>query len=212
MDIDADEPRADQSQDGEAQRRSIGARRNPETAEAVLAAAEAIIIEEGPSKLSFEAVARRARAGKPTIYRWWPNKVSLLLDVYHRQKPATIHMDTGSVEGDVRQFFDHLLGHWAKTCAAQVFRYIIAEAQHDETAAEALRAYAAERRVQSGRIFERGIERGELRGDVDVGLASDMLSSMAWQRLLLGRLDPGAAEIAQMARQMVRGLAAPGAD
>ena len=57
--------------------------------------------EEGIAGFSIEAVAKRARAGKPTIYKWWPGKTALLLDVYHRRKPAQVHMDTGTVEGDV---------------------------------------------------------------------------------------------------------------
>ena len=64
-------------------RRSIGARRNPESAEAILEAAEAVLLESGYAGFSIEAVARKARAGKPTIYRWWPSKAALLLDVYH---------------------------------------------------------------------------------------------------------------------------------
>src|SRR5690554_2407569 len=61
---------------------SIGARRSPETETAILDAAEALLREGGLAGFSIEGVARRARAGKPTIYRWWPNKTRLLLDVY----------------------------------------------------------------------------------------------------------------------------------
>jgi len=188
-------------------RRSIGARRNPQTEQAVLAAAEAILLEEGPARFSIEAVARRARAGKPTIYRWWPSKAALMLDVYHRQKPVDMHADTGSVEGDVRHFLGQLLGHWAQG-PGQVFRCIVAEAQQDEAAAEALRDYAQARRRQTGEIFRRGIARGELAADVDVELAAETLAALAWQRLLLGRLTPEPSELERMARQMVRGLGA----
>ena len=48
-------------------RTSIGARRNPATEEAILQAAEAILQEGDLAGFSIEAVARRARAGKPTI-------------------------------------------------------------------------------------------------------------------------------------------------
>ncbi|MET0170455.1 MAG: helix-turn-helix domain-containing protein, partial [Aliihoeflea sp.] len=67
-------------------RRSIGARRNPQSQEAILDAAEALLGDAGTAGFSIEAVARRARAGKPTIYRWWPNRTLLLLDVYKRFK------------------------------------------------------------------------------------------------------------------------------
>lgn len=189
-------------------RRSIGARRNPETEQAILAAAEAIMAEEGIAGFSIEAVAKRARAGKPTIYKWWPGKTALLLDVYHRQKPASVHMDTGTVEGDVLAFLTGVFAHWGDTGAGQVFRFVIAEAQRDAAAAQSLADYAAERRVQSGAIFQRGIARGELAHDVDVGLCADMLAGFIWQRLLTGRIERDPRQLRQVARQMVRGLLA----
>lgn len=196
--------------ESEERRRSIGARRNPDTQEAILEAAEAIVAEEGIAGFSIEAVAKRARAGKPTIYKWWPGKTALLLDVYHRHKPANVHQDTGSVEGDVIAFFTAIFAHWGDTGAGQVFRFVVAEAQRDDAAAASLRAYAAERRKQSGQIFERGVARGELAADIDTGLAADMLAGFAWHRLLTGRLISDPVEMRQAARQLVRGLLAPG--
>ena len=199
------QPVADESED---RRRSIGARRNPEAERAILEAAEAIMAEEGIAGFSIEAVAKRARAGKPTIYRWWPDKAALLLDVYHRHKPASVHMDTGSVEGDVLAFLTGVFAHWGDTGAGAVFRFVIAEAQRDETAAASLADYAAERRIQSGEIFASGIARGELAADIDIGLAADMLAGFIWQRLLTGRIERDPAQLAQVARQMVQGLLA----
>ena len=89
-------------------RRSIGAKRNPASAEAILEAAKTVLLEAGHAGFSIEAVARRARAGKPTIYRWWPSKAALLLDVYQRQKRFT-YPDTGSLEDDISVFLDRLL-------------------------------------------------------------------------------------------------------
>src|SRR6218665_1442220 len=192
-------------------RRSIGARRNPETEQAILAAAEAIVAEQGISGFSIEAVAKRARAGKPTIYKWWPGKTALLLDIYHRQKPASVHMNTGTVEGDVFAFLTGVFAHWGDTGAGQIFRFVIAEAQRDEAAAESLRAYAAERRIQSGEIFARGGARGELAADTDVGLCADLLAGFIWQRLLTGRIERDPQQLRLVARQMVRGLLAQGA-
>lgn len=196
--------------DSDKGRRSIGARRNPNSEDAILAAAEAILLEDGPGRFSIEAVARRARAGKPTIYRWWPSKSALLLAVYARQKPVAIISDTGSVEGDVRQFLTYLLAHWANSPGGQVFRYVIAEAQQDAAAASALRDYSVERRRHTAAIFRRGIDRGELRADIDVDIAAEMLGAIAWHRLLLQRLDPSGAEIAAMTRQFITGLAVSG--
>lgn len=193
--------------DFDERRRSIGARRNPEAQEAILDAAEAILLEDGAAAFSIEAVARRARAGKPTIYRWWPTRGTLLLDIYHRQKPAVIHADTGTIEEDVTLFIERLLDYW-RGGAGQVFRVVVAEAQRDEACAEALRAYAAGRRRQTAAMFERAIARGEISPDTDALLAAEMLAALAWHRLLTDRLAIDREEAERIARQVVRGLKA----
>jgi AcrR family transcriptional regulator len=189
-------------------RRSIGARRNPETRNAILQAAEALIAEQGIAGFSIEAVAKRARAGKPTVYKWWPNKTDLLLEVYHAQKPTQVHGDTGDIESDVLQFLTGIFAHWGDTGAGQVFRFVVAEAQRDEAAVQALKTYAAERRVQTGEMFGRAVARGQLRADVDIGLCADTLAGFIWQRLLTGRIERDPAQLAQFVRQFVSGLRA----
>ena len=170
-------------------RKSIGAKRNPESADAIRQAAAEILAEKGPAGFSIEAVARRARAGKPTVYRWWPSKAALLLDVYHRQKQGMPEPDTGVLAEDLTIFLDALFRHWRDTPTGAVFRSVVAEAQSNEAAADALRAYLEGRLDHSARMVRRARDRGEVGAHVDPLLAIDMLVSFAWCRLLTGRLD-----------------------
>ncbi|BCG85755.1 TetR family transcriptional regulator [Mesorhizobium sp. 113-3-9] len=190
-------------------RRSIGARRNPDSAEAILEAAEAVLVEAGYAGFSIEAVARRARAGKPTIYRWWPSKAALLLEVYQRQKRVDVP-DTGSLEEDLVGFLVNLFAHWRETSSGNVFRSLIAEAQSDETAAAALAGYAGGRRTHTGLIIERAKARGEITSDIEPGAVADLVASYAWRHLLTNRLDEPEAAIRKMVRYLLQGIAAPG--
>ena len=186
-------------------RSSIGARRNPATEAAILEAAEALLREGGLAGFSIEAVARRARAGKPTIYRWWPNKTRLLLDVYQRLKLKMETVNTGAIEEDCVQFLLGLFRYW-RAGPGQVFRSVFAEAQSDEAAAEALRDYAADRRAFTAKMFERAIARGELRADAEAEIAAEVIAAFAWARLLTGRLEADEAEIRAVVRQMLGGM------
>src|SRR5690606_2457230 len=94
-------------------RRSIGAARNPESHAAILEAAEAILAEQGCAGFATEAGARRAKAGKPTSYRWWPSKAHLLLEVYTRLKENMLEPETGVLEDDLRIFLTNLLAFGA---------------------------------------------------------------------------------------------------
>ncbi|MDP3340701.1 TetR/AcrR family transcriptional regulator [Frigidibacter sp.] len=168
-------------------RRSIGAQRNPASAEAILSAAEALLSEEGYGGFSIEKVARRARAGKPTIYKWWPSKAALLLDVYQRQKSIEMP-DTGRLEDDIIQFIDAILTHWRETPAGTIFRSVVAEAQSDETAGAALSDFATEREADTGFLIWRGLERREVRDDIRPAEAARWIVAYLWYRLLTGQL------------------------
>jgi AcrR family transcriptional regulator len=191
-------------------RASIGARRNPATQQAILDAAEALLREAGLAGFSIEGVARRARAGKPTIYRWWPSKTRLLLDVYQRLKTSLPSTNTGAIETDCMAFLEGLFAHWSGGSGA-IFRSIVAEAQTDDAAAEALRTYAAERRQQTAEIFARAKARGELSADADPLIAAEFMAAFAWQRLLTGRLEISRDELQAMVRQLLRGVLNPSA-
>ena len=191
-------------------RKSIGVRRSPKRADALLEAAEAVLIENGYSSFSIEAVARRARAGKPTIYRWWPSKTALLLEVYGRQKRDITYPDTGNIEEGLFIFAKNLFSQWRDTPSGKIFRSLIAEAQKDPAAVEALAKYAHGPRAHISKLVELAKARGEVAADVDPNQIADMVSSYAWVHLLTGRLDEDEAILRQAIRHIVQGIAVRG--
>ena len=97
----------------------------------------------------------------------------------------------------------------AKSVRPPVFRSVLAEAQSNADAAEALAAYAAERRRGStGAIFRRAQARGEARADFDPEVAAEMLAGYAWSRVLTGRLEDDDASLRQVVRILVEGVRA----
>ena len=188
-------------------RRSIGARRNPASQEAILDAAEAVLREGGIAGFSIEAVARRARAGKPTIYRWWPNRTALMLDVYTRFKNARPVPDTGTLRGDLVAFLDNqLLGFWKDSLCGTVYRAVIAEAQTDEGAAKSLQAYQADRKQRAAILVERAKERGEIPADTDTAMIIDLVVAYAWHQLLVGHLEEALGKVDAVIATILAGL------
>jgi AcrR family transcriptional regulator len=189
----------------ETARRSIGATRNPESERAILEAARELLAEKGLSGFSIEAVARRARAGKPTIYRWWPDKTRLLLAVYTGIKRDLVDPDTGSLEGDIAGFLRNIIGFWRDTEAGRIFRSVLAESQNDASAHAALVAYHLERRRQTARLFARpypGATPLEL--DAAEHLA-ELVVAFALAQLMLGSLELSESDIDRIAAQFARG-------
>jgi len=190
-------------------RTSIGPRRSLQTENAILDAAEALLEENGQAGFSIEAVARRAGAGKPTIYRWWKNKTALLLDVYARRKLEMPEASTGTLEGDLVATIRGVFRFWQDTPAGAVFRSVIAEAQGDPNALEPLLTYSQERRAHMAGLVERARARGEVRADADPAAFADLFSGYLWVRLLTNRFADDPEEIARAVHTMVRGIAAP---
>ncbi|RCW23391.1 TetR family transcriptional regulator [Ciceribacter lividus] len=193
-------------QDLTKRRTSIGAQRNPASQEAILQAAAEILAEHGPKSFSIEAVAKRAKAGKPTIYRWWPNKAALLLDTYHRQKNPHLHADSGDLQRDLTWFLTELLAFWRRGGSGAIFRSVIAEAQTDQAACEALGAYLAERRKHLGAQIRATQARENIGAEVNPELVAEMLSGFAWIRLLTNRLEIDEEEAGKVVKTILDGI------
>ena len=136
-----------------------------------------------------DAVAERASVSKATIYRWWPTKETLALDVlYHEWAPAHPRpRETGSLRADLLS----LLRPWVRLIGERPYGRVIAalitEAQTDPAFAEQYRERFVEpRRAQARPILTHAIERGELRATTDVEFALDLLYGPLYHRLLQG--------------------------
>jgi hypothetical protein len=71
-----------------------------------------------------------------------------------------------------------------------VFAEFVAAAQHDPEFAENLRSrFLLERRAGVRLIWERGVQRGECRVDVDPEIALDFMYSLVVYRLLTGHAE-----------------------
>ena len=190
----------------EPKRKSIGATRNPASAEAILTAAAEVLIEKGYRGFTIDEVARRAKAGKPTIYKWWPNKAVLLLDVYLRQK-SIIFQNTGKFEDDLVAFINAILTNWRETPSGQIFRSIIAEAQSDETSRAAVTKFATDRQAETSFLILQGLKRGEVRASVDpIGVAR-WIGAYLWYQLLTDRLSLTTDELRNDVEILLAGLA-----
>ncbi|WP_256379648.1 TetR/AcrR family transcriptional regulator [Ancylobacter sp. FA202] len=186
-------------------RSSAGPRRSKAAAEAILEAAEAVLAEAGYAGFTIEQVARRAGAGKPTIYRWWNGKPALLIEIYARQPLDLSGTNTGSLEGDLVAALGRLLAFWRDTPAGEAFTALLVEAQHDPAALEMLRAFVAERSFPLADMFNRAAGRGELAADFALAAGLDLVSGYVWARLLTRRLDDDADSLASAARLIARG-------
>ena len=57
-----------------------GRPRSTKSKNAILKATNSLLLHKSVQELSIEAIAKKAKVGKTTIYRWWPNKTAVVMD------------------------------------------------------------------------------------------------------------------------------------
>src|ERR671921_499861 len=200
-----------QSAKDDRQTRPPGRPRSERARRAILQAANELLEKEGFAAVTVEAIAERAGVSKATIYRWWPNRAAVVMDGFLSIVSSEVPFPhTGHAREDIRIHMRRLAeafgGKMGRTVAA-----LIAEGQADPELAEALRSrWLSVRRAEVRDILGLGIERGELRDDIDLEVAVDVLYGPIYYRMLVGhaRLDEAFADI--LADHIFAGLAARG--
>ncbi|QPO21757.1 TetR/AcrR family transcriptional regulator [Pseudomonas sp. Y39-6] len=172
-------------------RSSIGAVRSPQSTEAILEAAAAILEEQGYRAFTMDALVERAGSSKPTIYRWWRSKGALLRDVYERTALTFVTSpDTGNLEQDLIEHLRSLWSWWRSSSAGETLRSVFIEIQLDSKAIAEFREEFLPRRERTLRkIFARAVSAGEIVDGPAVEVAVSMLTGMSWLHLVTANLD-----------------------
>jgi AcrR family transcriptional regulator len=171
----------------EGPRARAGRPRDPRLDEAVIAAALELLAEDGYAQLTVERIAARAGVGKASLYRRWPDMVSIVLEAVSRNPERPTAPDTGSLRGDALVYLRTLVRY--RTLHADAIAAISSEALCDERFGEAFRAGMAEPIMAGMRvILERAVARGELPPGTDIALLSAVPPALLQaQRLVAGR-------------------------
>ena len=80
-----------------------GRPRDPQTRQAILDAALALVADVGYDRTTVDAIATKAGVSKPTLYRRWPHgKPELVADAIRERHAETSRIpDTGTLRGDL---------------------------------------------------------------------------------------------------------------
>jgi AcrR family transcriptional regulator len=183
-----------------------GRPRSKEADCAIVAAALSLLAKDGYQNLTMEAIAERAGVGRPTLYRRWPSKASLVLDAYlcATYRSATVP-DTGSAERDLRLFMRRLFRSLNGTDDGRTLANFVADAQSDPELLNLFRErLVLPRRGLAKAILDRGIRRGELRKGIDTEIFFDLLYGPMWYRLLIAHGPLSSAFADSLVRDLMR--------
>lgn len=163
-----------------------------------------LLDDEGPDAVTHLRISELTGVARTTIYRHWPDREALLADVVasttstdggggrtdgaaSTRKPA----DTGSVRGDLEAELGRIGSRFGRRGDARLL-HLVGRGEHSRAFAELRRDRFRSRAVDPVcEILARGVERGELPGDLDTEAAAiDLVAPLFFRRFFLGeRVD-----------------------
>lgn len=180
-------PSAEQLQEQEHEFKA-GRPRSEESRRAILDATRRLLTHMSVSKISIEAIAKKAGVGKTTIYRWWPNKQSVVMEAVFNQPGFQNFMPQASVpfegiKGQIEKLSRQLTGKNGRIVAE-----IIGECQGDIEILKALvKNFFQDRYNSLAYYIGKGKHEGSFRDSVDVEAAIDLILGPIIFRLMSGQ-------------------------
>jgi AcrR family transcriptional regulator len=171
------------SDDVSAPRRRRGRPRSTGAERAILAAGARLLAERGVRRMSMEAVAVAARVSKATIYRRWPSKDALILDLVSGAAAEGSPPPADPEPAEQADAREELLD-WVRagleadrSPEGAAMHHLLRRAAEDPALAASVRRRVLERhRERFAAIVERGIRSGQIRSDLDQDTLLDLVS------------------------------------
>jgi AcrR family transcriptional regulator len=194
-------PETEQKARGRGRPRSADARR------AILSATRELLDAHGPAGLTIEGIAARAGVGKPTIYRWWPDRNAVAMAALMESEGSTTAPQKQRLPLDsLRKQLAQVVAVFA-TPVGRTVAAMIASADSDSELAKSFRNHFILARREEGRsLLHAAIERGDVRRDANIEVALDMIYGALFYRLLMGHAPLDDALVKHLVKEALRGL------
>jgi AcrR family transcriptional regulator len=156
----------------------------------VVAAALSLVADEGLAALTMESIASTAGVSKSTIYRRWNTKEEIVVDAVATIAHAVEVSDTGDLRHDLLSAVDGLRALVSDTRAGEVFPWLVSEiASRSDIGILYFTTVVHPRRRAIASVIETARDRGEIRADLDIETAVDLLTGPIILRRMAGNIE-----------------------
>ena len=111
-----------------------GRPRSEKSKKSILKATNSLLLHMSVQELSIEAIAKKAKVGKTTIYRWWPNKTAVIMEALSNQPGMQTPLPTPRNNAEAIQMQLEKLIRLLHSKNGETIAQLFAEAQSDEKA------------------------------------------------------------------------------
>ncbi|MBS9376281.1 TetR/AcrR family transcriptional regulator [Rhodococcus sp. B50] len=183
--------------------RRNGRPRSEQSRRAILDATLDLLGHEVLSEITIASIASKAKVGKSTIYRWWPSRTALILEVIDGLPPI-VAVDTGSLVSDLCEVSMQLSELLVASPLGKVLAHFAADrtAQNDPS----VRDYFASRTRPISDVFERAVARGEFPAVPEPEMLIHIAMGPILNRVFFGAQPPDKEFITTAVRTVIAGF------
>ena len=182
-----------------------GRPRSEEAHKALLVTTSQLMYEHPIRLITISMIAREAGVGKPTIYRWWDSKCSIIMDAFlaDSQPQLTADLDLPPLEA-IQQYLADLItflnGH-----AGKIIAEIVGEGQSDAHIIEEFHArFLTPILAPALEILQAGQASGDFDPTLDLDQVVDLIFGPVFFRLIVGPRQLDDAFLAQLSASSLR--------
>jgi AcrR family transcriptional regulator len=168
-------------------RRRPGGQMDPEADRLILETAKRLMREQGYERLTIDGVAKQAGVARTTVYRRYRDKAELVSAAIDTLRDPSKRPDTGDARRDLVQHVENMRRNFDMSLAGT----LLMEEPHNPQLIALFRERMVHPRRQIIRhSIEKGIERGQIRPDLDTERILDYLLGALFAAVLTrGRPD-----------------------
>ena len=176
-----------------------GRKRSPDAHKAIIEATLATLSEVGFHQLTIEGVAARAGVAKATVYRWWPSKAFLVLEVVSGQLGEPMQ-PSGNSQQDVREVVRIIV----EMLSGMVGEVLLADVARDAAAGQQLEDLLGPYKAAHASVLLAAAGRGDLPYDVDARKVLEWIGGVALYYKVMNR-KPDATLIDELTALLLTG-------
>ena len=162
-----------------------GRPRSEKSRKAILNATNKLLLQTSVQELSIESIAKKAKVGKTTIYRWWPNKTAVVMNALASQPGMQTPLPTASSHAEaIIMQLDKLI-RLLDSQNGQTIAQLFSEAQADAEPQKIFNDNLLEPLMDAIKYsLHEGQISGEFRDDLEESLVVDLLCGPIFFRLM----------------------------
>lgn len=161
----------------------------------LLAAATDLLVEAGPRALTVDNVAERSGVAKSTLYRHWPSRTALMIDVLRTNMPCTPVIDPSTgFEPCLREYIRELADSLADPEWARIMPALFALKNQFPEVGDMTETDRDEKVALLRELLDRGVAEGLVPAGLDPHAVAHVLVGPMMMCVLVG--DPGGSQAA----------------